>query len=132
MRNRKHHRSKHGVKGWLQWLKSLWKSIVRSIRAFFTENVDKDRLERSPRSFTDNDEGSDRVQEKLHKSNLTNSISRPQPFLLGLEDIHDLESLTTKDLIDRIEWNAEGQEVLTAKEEDLTLLEDLLISFPDS
>lgn len=58
--------------------------------------------------------------------------SRPAPFLLGLENIDNLEFLTTKELIEQIEWNAESQEILTAKEEDLTLLEDLLVNFPDT
>ncbi|PZO35675.1 MAG: hypothetical protein DCF19_23440 [Pseudanabaena frigida] len=60
------------------------------------------------------------------------AVPRPKPFLLGLEDIHNLDSLTTKDFISLIEWNAESQEILTAREEDLTLLEDLLINFPES
>jgi hypothetical protein len=51
---------------------------------------------------------------------------------LGLDNIDNLEFLTTKELIEQIEWNAESQEVLIAKEEDLTLLEDLLVNFPDS
>jgi hypothetical protein len=58
--------------------------------------------------------------------------SRPANFLLGLDNIDNLEFLTTKELIEQIEWNAESQEVLIAKEEDLTLLEDLLVNFPDS
>lgn len=70
------------------------------------------------------------------KSNLSNessrNISRPASFLLGLEDIPDLEFLTTKELIEQIEWNAESQEILTAKEDDLNLLEDLLVNFPES
>jgi hypothetical protein len=43
-----------------------------------------------------------------------------------------LEFLTTRELIEQIEWNAESQEILTAKEEDLTLLEDLLVNFPET
>ena len=60
------------------------------------------------------------------------AVPRPVPFLLGLDDLPDLETLTTRELIDRIEWNADSKELVMAKEEDLNLLEDLLINFPDS
>ncbi len=115
----------HFLKNWLHWLKRLWKSLIKSLRIFFTADLDEESPNRSQRY--------DALNDQLHqesKSPIMNS--RPTSFLLGLENIDNLEFLTTKELIEQIEWNAESQEILTAKEEDLTLLEDLLVNFPET
>lgn len=115
---------KYRLPNWLQWLKRLWRSLVKALRVFFIEDLEKDKPSRSPRSPIED-------QSNLNGA-LPNSIPRPSPFLLGLDDIPNLESLTTQELIEQIEWNVESQEIVTAKEEDLNLLEDLLVNFPDS
>jgi hypothetical protein len=91
------------------------------------EDLNKDQPSRSPRSPIED-------QSNLNGAPPTSpaSIPRPAPFLLGLDDIPNIESLTTKELIEQIEWNVESQEILTAKESDLNLLEDLLVNFPES
>jgi len=90
----------------------------------FTSDLNNDRHDRPQRSPSNGN------------SNLSSEplrlVSRPATFLLGLDDIQNLEFLTTKDLLEQIAWNAESQEILTVKDEDLTLLEDLLINFPES
>jgi hypothetical protein len=125
LRKRSNRRTKHSLKNWLHWLQKLWKSLIKALRKFFTGDSGESDFRRSHLNAD--------LQEKSNLSNEPSiTISRPASFLLGLEDIPDLEFLTTKELIEQIEWNAESQEVLTAKEEDLTLLEDLLVNFPDS
>jgi len=109
---------------WLNSLKRLWRSLVKSIKVLFSGELDGDRSSRSRRSAGDS--------KITPNSEALIIIPRPAPFLLGLDDLPNLESLTTKEFIDQIEWNAESQEILVAKEEDLTLLEDLLVSFPES
>lgn len=109
---------------WLNSLKRLWRSLVNSLRLLFSDDLDGDSSSRSPRSAR----GS---QPNLNSEGVI-VIPRPAPFLLGLDDLPNLESLTTKEFIDQIAWNAESQEILVAKEEDLTLLEDLLVNFPES
>jgi len=122
---RKHNHSPHQFwHKWLNSLKRLWRSLVNSLRVLFSGDLDGDSSSRSRRSR----QGS--------PSTLNNEgvivIPRPAPFLIGLEDLPNLESLTTKEFIDQIAWNVESQEILLAKEEDLSLLEDLLINFPES
>jgi len=129
LRKRSNHRANHALKNWsfknwLHGLKKLWKSLIKSLRVFFTADLGGSPSKRSPRSP---------YYEDLNgKSHLSSESPRPANFLLGLDNIDNLEFLTTKELIEQIEWNAESQEVLIAKEEDLTLLEDLLVNFPDS
>ena len=130
MRKRSNHRANHtlknwSLKNWLHWLKKLWKSLIKSLKVFFTADLGGSPSKRSQH------------YEDLHEQSPLSSEppilnSRPATFLLGLDNIDNLEFLTTKELIEQIEWNAESQEVLIAKEEDLTLLEDLLVNFPDS
>lgn len=57
--------------------------------------------------------------------------SPPIDYLLGLEDIEDLESLLTQDLLQLIKWETSHPANLVAEEEDLHLLEDLLVDFPE-
>jgi len=133
LRKRSNHRANHtlknwSLKNWLHRLQKVWKSLIKSLRVFFTADLGDSPSKRSPRS---------QYYEDLHEqSHLTSEPPilnlRPTPFLLGLDNIDNLEFLTTKELIEQIEWNAESQEILIAKEEDLTLLEDLLVNFPDS
>jgi hypothetical protein len=128
LRQRSNHRANHSFKNWLRWLQKLWKSLIRSLRIFFTTDLGEGYSRRSLQSHRNED-----LKEKSNLSNESSStILSPTSFLLGLEDIPNLEFLTTKELIEQIEWNAESQEILTAKEEDLTLLEDLLVNFPES
>jgi hypothetical protein len=121
LRKRSKQRDNNFLKNWLRWLTRLWKSLIKSLRAFFTADLARESPRRSQRDEKLNDYSDPPI-----------SNPRPAPFLLGLENIDNLEFLTTKELIEQIEWNAESQEILTAKEEDLTLLEDLLVNFPDS
>ncbi len=109
---------------WLNSLRRLWRSLVNSLKILFPGNSDGDNSSRSRRS------------RQASPSDLNSEglivIPRPAPFLLGLGDLPNLESLTTKEFIDQIAWDVESQEILLAKEEDLSLLEDLLVSFPES
>lgn len=52
-------------------------------------------------------------------------------FLVGLENINNLENILSKDLLQLLSWEAEGQTVLPVAPDDLSLLDDLLESFPD-
>jgi hypothetical protein len=125
LRKRSKHQGNHFFKNWLRWLKRLWKSLIKSLRIFFTADLGRESPMRSQRYEEPNDQ--------LHQDGEPAILNlRPAPFLLGLENIDNLEFLTTKELIEQIEWNAESQEILTAKEEDLTLLEDLLVNFPET
>jgi hypothetical protein len=56
-----------------------------------------------------------------------NSLIR-EAFLLGLEDLSDLDSFSTINFLDLIKWETESP---VAREEDLTFLEDLLAEFPE-
>jgi hypothetical protein len=133
LRKRSNHRANHNLKNWslknwLHGLKKLWKSLIKSLKVFFTADLGGSPSKRSPRSQYHED-----LNGQSHLSSEPPILnSRPANFLLGLDNIDNLEFLTTKELIEQIEWNAESQEVLIAKEEDLTLLEDLLVNFPDS
>ena len=106
---------------WLNSLKRLWRSLVNSLKVLFSDDLDGDSSSRSRRGS----------QSNLNSEGLI-VIPRPAPFLLGLDDLPNLESLTTKEFIDQIAWNVESSEILLAKEEDLSLLEDLLVNFPES
>jgi hypothetical protein len=128
---RKRNRSSKFFKNALQRLNRLGRSILRLFRNLFA--LDRHQPKQSPRSQNNDAE----IYDQSHLNSKQDSkqvsvISRPTPFLLGLEDIQDLEFLTTREFIQKIEWNAESEEILPAKEEDLTLLEDLLINFPES
>ena len=129
LRKRSNHRVNNFFKTWLRWLQKLWRSFLKLLRVFFTG--EQDHPKRSLRSHRNQE-----LNELNEQSNLSGEQpilnSRPTAFLLGLEDIDNLEFLTTKELIEQIEWNSESQEILPVKEEDLTLLEDLLVNFPDS
>ena len=125
MRKRSKQRDNHFLKNWLRWLKKSWQSLIKSLRIFFTADLSAESPRRS--------QGYEELNDQLHQDSEPPILnSRPASFLLGLENIDNLEFLTTKELIEQIEWNAESQEILTAKEEDLTLLEDLLVNFPES
>ncbi|HEY9694778.1 MAG TPA: hypothetical protein V6D15_21475 [Oculatellaceae cyanobacterium] len=52
-------------------------------------------------------------------------------FLLGLDDIANLESLVSKDLFQLMNWEVDNYTNLPIEAEDLSLLEDLLNDFPD-
>jgi len=106
---------------WLNSLKRLWRSLVNSLRVLFSGDLDGDSSSRSRRG----------AQSTLNSEGVI-IIPRPAPFLLGLDDLPNLESLTTKEFIEQIAWNVESSEILLAKEEDLSLLEDLLVNFPES
>lgn len=119
---RKHNHSPNQLwRKWLNSLKRLWRSLVNSLKVLFSGDFDGDSSSRSRRGY----------QSNLNSEGVI-VIPRPAPFLLGLDDLPDLESLTTKELIDQIAWNVESSEILLAKEEDLSLLEDLLVNFPES
>ncbi|TYQ30906.1 hypothetical protein [Pseudanabaena sp. UWO310] len=145
-RNRFHQRN-----SWLDRLKKLWRSLVKLLQKIFRTDADKTNSRQSTEISTGRATGRVTSQSPSQLNSQLNSqltsptdfhepidrvslgvLPRPTPFLLGLEDIQDLEILSTKDLIAQIEWNAESQQVLTVKEEDLTLLEDLLVNFPES
>lgn len=131
-RNRFHQRN-----SWLDRLKKLWRSLVKLLQKIFRTDADKTNSRQSTEISTGRATGRSTSPTDLHEPIPIDRVSlgvlpRPTPFLLGLEDIQDLEILSTKDLIAQIEWNAESQQVLTVKEEDLTLLEDLLVNFPES
>ncbi|WP_055076937.1 hypothetical protein [Pseudanabaena sp. 'Roaring Creek'] len=135
-RNRFHHRF-HQRNSWLDRLRKLWRSLVKLLQKIFRTDADKTNSRQSTGSSTGRATGRSTSPTDLHEPIPIDSVSlgvlpRPTPFLLGLEDIQDLEILSTKDLIAQIEWNSESQQVLTVKEEDLTLLEDLLVNFPES
>ncbi|BBC23836.1 hypothetical protein [Pseudanabaena sp. ABRG5-3] len=124
---RKRNRSSKFFKNALQRLNRLGRSILRLFRNLFA--LDLHQPKRSPRSQNNDAE----IDDQSHlNSKQVSAIYRPDPFLLGLEDMEDLEFLTTREFIQKIEWNAESEEILPAKEEDLTLLEDLLINFPEA
>lgn len=108
-------------------LSKLWRSVWKSFCNLFAPT--KSQTQRSERSQN--------VDEEIYEqsplsSNETIAIPRPSPFLIGLDDLANLEFLTTKEFLQQIEWNAESQEDLVVKEEDMTLLEDLLVNFPES
>ena len=125
---RRSKRDNHFLNNWVRWLKKTWKSLIKSLRKFFTADLDGKSSRRSLQSHR-----YEELNDQLHQDKEPPiSNSRPAPFLLGLENIDNLEFLTTKELIEQIEWNAESQEPLAVKEEDLTLLEDLLVNFPNS
>ena len=124
MRKRSKKRDNHFLKNWLRWLTRLWKSLIKSLRTFFTADLNEKSPRRSHRY--------DALNDQLPQENEPPILNSRPAFLLGLENIDNLEFLTTKELIEQIEWNAESQEILTAKEEDLTLLEDLLVNFPET
>ncbi len=125
MRKRSKKRDNHFFKNWLRWLTRLWKLLIKSLRRFFTADLGGESPMRSQRY--------EELNDHLHQDSKPPILnSRPESFLLGLENIDNLEFLTTKELVEQIEWNAESQEILTAKEEDLTLLEDLLVNFPET
>lgn len=113
----------------LHRLGKLWRSVSQSFSNLFaparspskrarSQNAEQEIYEPSPLSS--------------NGRNTAIAIPRPSPFLLGLDDLTDLEFLTTKEFLQQIEWNAESQEDLLVKEEDMTLLEDLLVNFPES
>ena len=52
-------------------------------------------------------------------------------FLLGLDDVANLESLVSKDLFQLMSWEVDNYTNLPIEAEDLGLLEDLLNDFPD-
>ncbi len=52
-------------------------------------------------------------------------------FLLGLDDIANLESLVSLDLFQLMNWEVDNYTNLPIEAEDLGLLEDLLNDFPD-
>jgi hypothetical protein len=125
LNRRSKQRGNNFFKNGLRWLKRLWKSLIKSLRIFFTADVNENPSDRSPQY--------EEFNAQYHQDRTPQILtSLPKPFLLGLENIDNLEFLTTKELIEQIEWNAESQEILTAKEEDLTLLEDLLVNFPET
>ncbi len=125
MRKRSKQRDHNFLKNWLRWLQRLWKSLIKSLRVFFTADLSGELPRRSHRDQELDDQLDQDFEPPI-------SNSRPASFLLGLDNIDNLEFLTTKELIEQIEWDAESQEILTAKEEDLTLLEDLLVHFPET
>lgn len=110
----------------LHHLSKLWKSILNSLKNLFRSERDKHKRQSSINN----------TEEAYIDSNLSHnqsiSSARSNSFLLGLEDMLDLETLTTREFIQQIEWQSENQEILMAKEEDLTLLDDLLVNFPES
>lgn len=125
MRRRKHRR--HNIfRTTLHHLSKLWKSVLNSLRNLFRSERHKHKRQSSINN----------TEEAYIDSNLSHnqsiSSARSNSFLLGLEDMLDLETLTTREFIQQIEWQSENQEILMAKEEDLTLLDDLLINFPES
>lgn len=124
---KRRNRSNSFFKNMLQRLSKLGRAILKWLKKLLV--LDRDRPVRSPRS--QNNDVKIYEQSTLN-SNQAITISPPAPFLLGVEDIQDLEFLTTREFLQRIEWNTESEEILTAKEEDLTLLEDLLVNFPES
>jgi len=124
---RKRNRSSKFFKNVLQRLGRLGRSILRLFRNLFA--LDRNQPQQSPRSQNNDAETYD---QSYLNSRQVSVVSRPTPFLLGLEDMQDLEFLTTREFIQKIEWNAESEEILPVKEEDLTLLEDLLINFPEA
>ncbi|MDG3495550.1 MULTISPECIES: hypothetical protein [Pseudanabaena] len=127
-RNRFHQRN-----SWLDRLRKLWRSFVKLLQKIFRTDADKTNSRQSTGRATGRSTSPTDLHEPIPIDRASlGSLPRPTPFLLGLEDIQDLEILSTKDLIAQIEWNAESQQVLTVKEEDLTLLEDLLVNFPES
>ena len=52
-------------------------------------------------------------------------------FLLGLEDLPNLDRCLTQDLLQAVEWRIEAKASLIAEEEDIRILEDLLVEFPE-
>ncbi|WP_271253507.1 hypothetical protein [Pseudanabaena sp. Chao 1811] len=124
---RKRNRSSKFFKNALQRLGRLGRSILRLFRNLFA----LDRNHPKPSGRSQNNDAETYDQSYLN-SRQVSVVSRPTPFLLGLEDMQDLEFLTTREFIQKIEWNAESEEILPVKEEDLTLLEDLLINFPEA
>ncbi len=113
-------------KGFFYGLKRLLRNAVSGLREFFIGDLERNSAQRSPKSLDLQDANFD------HRNDDVMVVNRPKPFLFGLDDLPDLDVMTTKDLIAEINWNVESSEIQTAKEEDLTLLEDLLVNFPDS
>ncbi|MBD2178542.1 hypothetical protein H6F42_16620 [Pseudanabaena sp. FACHB-1998] len=118
-------------KQFFHWLTRLVRGVVNGLREFFIADLEQDTFERSPKSEGFNDENFDHLNFD-HLNNDVIIVNRPKPFLLGLEDLPNLDVMTTKDLIGQINWKVESSEIQVAKEEDLTLLEDLLANFPES
>jgi hypothetical protein len=116
----------HRRQDWIHWLKRFWKALIKKIRSFFTDDLDK---EKSPRhqEFNQNLDQTD-----YSNGNSPIAVPRPKPFLLGLENMPNLEFLTTNEFLAEIEWNVQSQVILPVKDEDLTLLDDLLMNFPDA
>jgi len=127
---KRHHRDRR--QGWLHWLKRLWKALVSSVKNFFIDDLSREYSPRSPDDQQIKREIKRDLDEPFFKGNQAITTDRPASFLLGLEDIANLEFLTTKEFLAGIEWNVERQEILPVKEEDLTLLDDLLMNFPDA
>jgi len=117
-------------KTWLHRLGKLWRSVSQSFTNLFAPN--RSLSKRASRSQNVEPEIYERSPLSSNGSNVAIAIPRPSPFLLGLEDLTDLEFLTTREFLQQIEWNAESPEDLVVKEEDMTLLEDLLVNFPES
>jgi len=115
---------------WLHRLGRLWRSVWKSFGNLFASK--RSPSKRSSRSQNVEPEIDERSPLSSNSSNVAIAIPRPAPFLLGLDDLADLEFLTTRDFLQQIERNAESQEDLVVKEEDMTLLEDLLVNFPES
>jgi hypothetical protein len=116
-------------KALLYRLGKLWRSVSQSLSKLFAPA--RSPSKRSRRSQNIEAELYEQASPS-HLSNKAIAVPRPSPFLLGLDDLADLEFLTTKDFLQQIEWNAESQEDLLVNEEDMTLLEDLLVNFPES
>lgn len=119
-------KSNHRRQDWIHWLKRFWKALIKRISTFFANDLAK---KKSPRhqEFNQNHDQLD-----YSNSNPPIAVPRPTPFLLGLENMSNLEFLTTKEFLAEIEWNVQSQVILPVKDEDLTLLDDLLMNFPDA
>ncbi|MBD2188719.1 hypothetical protein [Pseudanabaena mucicola] len=126
MRKRRH-RSRW--QDWLHGFKRFWRSLFKAIkRVIFGERY----FQHSPHLHDHAEFDSDFPELDQPISKPAIAVPRPSPFVLGLEDISNLEFLTTKELLAEIEWNVESQDILPVQEEDLTLLDDLLMNFPDA
>ncbi len=114
----------------LNRLGKLWRSVSQSFSNLFAPA--RSPSKRVPRAQSAEQEIYDQSPLSSSSRNTAIAIPRPSPFLLGLDNLTDLEFLTTREFLQQIEWNAESQENLAVEEEDMTLLEDLLVNFPDS
>lgn len=99
---------------------------------FFTDDLDRRVGHESASANISERSVNEHFDDELIMPQPAIAAPRAIPFLLGLDDLPDLDLLTTRDLVDHIEWNADTRELVMAKEEDLNLLEDLLTNFPDS